>query len=91
LEAALAAAQIYVAMLHVKLQPFLKNLIGCVLKDASAFHYKSEKYKEMCANPEYVPTICHSVGMKLQVLDEVTKSPGYKTFKDKLAKEIEAL
>jgi hypothetical protein len=55
LEAALAAVQIYVAMLHVKLQPFLKDLIGCILKDASAFHYKSEQYKEMHANPEYVP------------------------------------
>ncbi len=91
LEAALAAAQIYVAMLHKKLQPFLKDLIGRVLKDASAFHYKSEKYKEMRANPEYVPTICQSVGMRLQAIDEVTKSPGYKTLEGKLAKEIKAL
>jgi hypothetical protein len=91
LKAALATAQTYVATLHVKLQPFLKDHIGCVLKDASTFHYKSEKYKEMCANPEYVPAICQSVVMKLQALDEVTKSPGYKTLKDKPAKEIEAL
>jgi hypothetical protein len=54
LEAALAAAQTYVAMPHVKLQPFLKDLIGHILKDASAFHYKSEKYKEMRAE---VPTL----------------------------------
>jgi hypothetical protein len=57
LDAALAAAQIYVAALHEKLQPFLKDLIGRVLKDASAFHYKSKKYKEMHANPEYIPAI----------------------------------
>ncbi len=83
--------QIYVVMHHEKLQPFLKDHIGCVLKDASAFHYKSKKYKEMRADPEYIPTICRSVGMKLQAIDEVTKSLGYKTLKDKLAKEIEAL
>jgi hypothetical protein len=58
LEAALAAVQIYIAMLHEKLQPFLKDLIGCILKDASTFHYKSEKYKEMRVDPEYIPTIC---------------------------------
>jgi hypothetical protein len=82
LEAESAAVQIYVATLHEKLQPFLKDLIGRGLKDASAFHYKSEKYKEMRANPEYVPAICQSVGMKLQVIDEVTKSLAYKTLKD---------
>ncbi len=87
----MAAVQIYIAMLHVKLQPFLKDLIGHVLKDASAFHHKSEKYTEMRANPEYVPTICQIVGIKLQALDEVTKSPGYKTLEDELAKEIKAL
>ena len=78
-------------MLHEKLQPFLKDLIGRVLKDTSAFHYKSKKYKEMRSDPEYVPAICQSVGMKLQAIDEVTKSPGYKTPEDQLAKEIEAL
>jgi hypothetical protein len=91
LEAALAAVQVYIATLHEKLQPFLKDLIGHVLKDASAFHHKSEKYTEMRANPEYVPTICQIVGIKLQALDEVTKSPGYKTLEDKLTKEIKAL
>ncbi len=91
LEAALAAAQIYVATLHEKLQPFLKDLIGCVLKDASAFHYKSKKYNEMHAEPEYIPTVYQSVGMRLQAIDEVTKSLGYKTLEDKLAKEIKAL
>jgi hypothetical protein len=29
--------------------------------------------------------------MKLQAIDEVTKSPGYKTLEDELAKKIEAL
>jgi hypothetical protein len=38
LEAAMAAATTYVAMLHIKLQPFLTNLIRQVLKDASAYH-----------------------------------------------------
>jgi hypothetical protein len=78
-------------MLHEKLQPFLKYLIGCILKDASSFHYKGEMYKEMHANPEYFPTICQSVGMRFQAIDEVTKSLGYKTLEDKLAKEIKAL
>ncbi len=91
LEAALAAAQIYVTMLHEKLQPFLKDLIGCVLKDASIFHYKSKKYNEMRADPEYDPSVCRSVGMKLQAIDEVTKSPGYKTLEDNFTKEIKAL
>jgi hypothetical protein len=36
LEAAMAAATTYVKMLHMKLQPFLTNLIQKVLKDASA-------------------------------------------------------
>ncbi len=91
LEAALAPAQIYIATLHEKLQPFLKDLIGRILKDVSAFHYKSKKYNEMHAEPEYIPTVCRSVGMRLQAIDEVTKSLGYKTLEDKLAKDIEAL
>jgi hypothetical protein len=82
LEAAMAAALTYTAMLHQKLQPFLKDLIQCGLKDASAFHYKSEKLQEMRANPEYVPAICGTVGMKLQAVSEVTKSRGYKTLED---------
>jgi hypothetical protein len=45
----------------------------------------------MRANPEYVPTVCQSVGMRLQAIDEVTKSPGYKTLEDELAKEIKAI
>ncbi len=58
LEAAMAAATTYVETLHKKLQPFLTDLIRQVLKDASAYHYKSEKLKEMVATPEYVPAIC---------------------------------
>ncbi len=83
--------QTYLAMLHIKLQPFFNNLIGCFLKDVSAFHYRNKKYKGMCVDPEYVPVVCQSVGMKLHALDEVTKSPGYKTLEDKLAKKIKAL
>ncbi len=45
----------------------------------------------MRANPKYVPTICQTVGMKLQVVSEVTKSAGYKTLEDKIAGKIEAL
>jgi hypothetical protein len=46
----------------------------------------------MRANPEYIPTVCQSVGMRLQAIDKVTKrSPGYKTLEDELAKKIEAL
>jgi hypothetical protein len=66
LEAAMAAATTYTATLHKKLQPFLNDLIRCILKDALAFHYKSEKLQEMRANPEYVPAICRTMGMKLQ-------------------------
>jgi hypothetical protein len=91
LEAAMATATTYTAMLHQKLQPFLNDLIRCILKNASAFHYKSEKLQEMCANLEYVPAICRTVGMKLQAVSEVTKSAGYKTLEDKLAGKIEAL
>jgi hypothetical protein len=91
LEAAMTAATTYTATLHQKLQPFLNDLIQCVLKDASAFHYKSEKLQETHANPEYVPAICRTVGMKLQAVSEVTKSAGYKTLEDELAGKIEAL
>jgi len=55
LEAAMAAATTYVEMLHKKLQPFLTDLIRQVLKDASAYHYKSEKLKEMVATPSTSP------------------------------------
>ncbi len=58
LEAAMAAATTYIVTLHKKLQPFLTNLIRQVLKDALAYHYKSEKLKEMVAIPEYLPAIC---------------------------------
>ena len=52
LEAATAAANIYVETLHAKLQPFLADLIRQVLKDMSVLHYKSEKLEEMNATSE---------------------------------------
>ncbi len=55
-----------------------------------AYHYKSEKLKEMIATPEYVLAVCQNVGMKLQAMSEVTKSVGFKALEDKLAKVIEA-
>ena len=55
LEAAMAAATTYVETLHKKLQPFLTDLIRQLLKDASAYHYKSEKLKEMVATPSTSP------------------------------------
>ena len=61
LEAAMVAANTYVETLHKKLQPFLTDLIRQVFKDASIFHYKSEKLKEMNATSEYVPAICRTV------------------------------
>ena len=76
LEAAMAAANTYVETLHKKLQPFLKDLIRQVLKDASVSHSKSEKLKEMLDTSDYVPAICRTVGMKLQAVSEVTKSSG---------------
>ena len=60
LEAAMAAANTYVEMLHKKLQPFLTDLIRQVLKDASVSHFKSEKLKEINATSEYVPAICRN-------------------------------
>jgi hypothetical protein len=62
--------------LHEKLQPFLKDLIHCVLKDAPILHYKYKKYKEMPANPEYIPTVCQSVGMKFQAINKSNKESG---------------
>jgi hypothetical protein len=87
----MAAATTYTVTLHQKLQPFLNNLIRRILKDALAFHYKSEKLQEMRANPKYIPAICRTMGMKLQAVSEVTKSVGCKTLEDKLAGKIEAL
>ncbi len=68
LESAMAAAHTYVKTLHKKLQPFLNDLIQQVLMDALVSHFKSEKQKEMIATPEYVPTCCQNVGMKLQAV-----------------------
>jgi hypothetical protein len=79
LEAAMAAATTYVERLHKKLQPFLLDLIGQVLKDASTFHHKHEKLQEMRTNPNYIPAVCRTVGMKLQAVSEVSKSTGFKT------------
>jgi hypothetical protein len=90
LEAAMAAANTYVATLHKKLQPFLTDLIRQALKDMSVFHYKSEKLEEMNATSGYVPAVCRTVGMKLQAVSEVTKSAGFKALEDELAEAIEA-
>ncbi len=90
LEAAMAAANTYVETLHKKLQPFLTDLIRQVFKDASIFHYKSEKLKEMNASSEYIPAVCRTVGMKLQAVSEVTKSSGFKALEDELTEAIEA-
>jgi hypothetical protein len=91
LEAALAATNTYLMALHTKLQPFVKDLIGCVLTDASEFHYKNKKFNEMRADAAYTPTNCRNVGMVLQALAEVQKSTGFKTLQDELAAETDAL
>ena len=44
----------------------------------------------MVASPEYVPTICQTMGMKIQAVSEVTKSTGFKALEDKLSEAIEA-
>ena len=90
LEAAMATAITYVKTLHKKLQPFLTDLIRQVLKNASTYHYKSDKFKEIVATPEYVPAICHTVEMKLQAVSKITKSTGFKALEDKLEEAIEA-
>jgi hypothetical protein len=81
LEAAMAAAATYVKMLHKKLQPFLLNLIRQVLKDASTFHPKHEKLQEMRANPNYVPAVCRTVGMKLQAVSESARARALRLLK----------
>jgi hypothetical protein len=90
LESALAIATTYVEMLHMKLQPFLTYLIWQILMDASAYRYKSEKLKEMIATPKYIPTICQTMGMKLQAVSEDTKSTGIKALEDELSEAIVA-
>ena len=45
----------------------------------------------MRANPNYVPAVCRTVGMKLQAVSEVSKSTGFKTLEDELEGEIQAL
>jgi hypothetical protein len=57
----------------------------------STFHHKHEKLQEMSANPNYVLAVCHTVGMKLQAVSEVSKSTGFKTLEEKLEEEIQAL
>ena len=91
LEAAMAAAKTFIVTLHPKLQAFVQDLIGGVLKDASKFHYKNEKLNEMRADNAYIPTICRSVGMTLQALAEVQKATGFKSLQDELALATEAL
>jgi hypothetical protein len=87
----MAAATTYVETLHKKLQPFLLDLIRQVLKDASTFYHKHEELQEMRANPDYVPAVCRTVGMKLQAVSEVSKSTGFKTLEDELEEEIQVL
>ena len=77
LEAAMAAAATYIKMLHKKLQPFLLDLIRQVLKDAPTIHHKREKLQEMRANPDNLPAVCRTFGMKPQAVSEVSKSPGF--------------
>ena len=91
LEAAMAAAKTFIATLHPKLQAFVQDLIGGVLKDASKFHYKNKKLNEMGADNAYIPTICRNVGMTLQALAEVQKTTGFKSLQDELALATEAL
>jgi hypothetical protein len=91
LEAAMAAAKTFIVTLHPKLQHFVQDLIGGILKDASKFHYKSEKLNEMRTNNAYIPTICRNMGMTLQALAEVQKTTGFKSLQDELALETEAL
>jgi hypothetical protein len=38
----------------------------------------------MRANPNYVPAVCRTIGMKLQAVSEVSKSTGFKTLEDEL-------
>jgi hypothetical protein len=57
----MAAAKTFIVMLHPKLQHFVQDLIGGVLKDASKFHNKSEKLNKMCAHNAYIPTVCQNV------------------------------
>jgi hypothetical protein len=90
LESAMAAAKTFIVTLHPKLQHFVQDLIGGVLKDASKFYYKSEKLNKMCANNAYIPTICRNMGMTLQALVEVQKTTGFKSLQDELALETEA-
>ena len=91
LEAAMAAVKTFIVTLHPKLQAFVQDLIGGVLKDASKFHYKNETLNEMRANNAYIPTICQNVGMTLQALVEVQKTTGFKSLQDKLALATEVL
>ncbi len=44
----------------------------------------------MIATPEYIPTICQTMGMKLQAVSEDTKSTGFKALEDELAEAIVA-
>jgi hypothetical protein len=91
LEAAMAAAKTFIVTLHPKLQSFVPDLIGGILKDASKFHYKSEKLNKMRADNAYVPKICRNMGMTLQALAEVQKTTGFKSLQDELVLETEAL
>ncbi len=56
----MAAAKTFILTLHPKLQAFVQDLIGGVLKDASKFHYKNEKFNKM---PPTIHTPPRSVGM----------------------------
>jgi hypothetical protein len=91
LEEAIAAAKTFIVMLYPKLQHFVQDLIGGILKDASKFHYKSEKLNKMHADNAYIPTVCRNMGMTLQALVEVQKTTGFKSLQDELALETEVL
>ena len=91
LVAAMACARTFVRTLHPGLQTLVEDLIGGILKDASKFHYKSEKLNEMRSHHAYIPRICWNVGMVLQCLSEVQKTAGFKSLQDDLLLETQAL
>jgi hypothetical protein len=76
--------------------PPLRYVVVVVLKHA-IFYIFVQKPTLCCGNgvvmtatSDYVPTICRSVGIKLQAVSEVTESTGYKSLYDELKEEIEA-
>ena len=80
-QAALLGVETFIVTLHPGLQPFLRELLGKVVKGYASYHYKNKKHWEMIleSSYSYVPDLCKKIGRLLHPLEEIAESDNFKT------------